>query len=346
MRPVTLGFVGCGFMGQIAHIANYAELAGVRLKGVTDLKPRQAERVAQHYGIERVYPDVEALIADSEIDAVVCTLFWSENARVAVRCLQAGKHVATEKPLAGWRQDGAQIVAAAQAAGRHACVGYMKCFDAGVEAARQVVQAWGRPPSLVRVHFGGGDWICNAGRPILTDERPTPSETGHAAPPHFNAAQREAFHFFVNQHVHHLGLLRFLLGQELTLHDVVRHGNSHCARFTAGETLITLEHTPLSAEWWEESTRLHWPDGYVEIFTPPPLLRNVPAKVRVYRHGDRGGNFSEPSPPASWAFAREAEHFVRVVRGEEAPRVPAEHALRDVIHCEEMAVRLRALAGD
>ncbi|HET7559341.1 MAG TPA: Gfo/Idh/MocA family oxidoreductase [Limnochordia bacterium] len=343
MKDVVLGFVGCGFMGQVAHIANYAELSGVRLKGLTDLKPEQARRVAARYGIEQVYPSVEALVADPEIDAVVCTLFWSENRKVATACLAAGKHIATEKPLAGDRADGAAIVAAARAAGKHACVGYMKCFDAGVEQAKALVDDWGKPPAMVRVHFGGGDWTAGIGRPITTDEKPDIPSPGHSAPPHFDAARREAFHFFVNQHVHHLGVLRYLLGRELQLHDLVRQGRSHLATFTAGETLVTLEHTPLAAEWWEESFRLHWDNGTVEIDTPPPLLRNVPAKVRAYRHAAGGGRFTEPSAPASWAFKREAEHFVRVVCGDEAPRVPAEHALNDVVHCEEMALRARNL---
>lgn len=339
-----LGFVGCGYMGQIAHIANYAALPGVRLKGLTDLKSEQARRVAERYGIERVYASVDELAADPEIEGVVCTLFWDQNVRVGVTCLQAGKHVVTEKPLAGWRRDGEQIVQAAERSGKQACVGYMKCFDAGVERAREAVQTWGQPPELVRVHFGGGDWICNAGAPIRTDEQVSAHVPGHSAPPAFSPEQRDRFHFYVNQHVHHLGLLRFLLGQELELKEVVRHGRAHVALFTAGPTLVSLEQTPLAAEWWEESTRLHWGDGYVEVHTPPPLLRNVPASVRVYRHHkEGGGEFREPSTPASWAFQREAEHFVRVVRGEEAPRVPAAHALRDVIHCEEMATATRSV---
>lgn len=344
MKQVVLGFVGCGYMGQIAHIANYAAIPGVRLKGLTDLKPEQARRVAERYGIERVYASVDELIADPEIEGVVCTLHWDQNVRVAVKCLQAGKHVVTEKPLAGWRQDGEEIVRAAERSGREACVGYMKCFDAGVERAREAVQAWDQPPELVRVHFGGGDWTCNAGVPIRTDEQAAGHVPGHSAPPDFSPQQRDLFHFYVNQHVHHLGLLRFLLGRELELKEVIRHGRSHVALFTAGPTLVSLEHTPLAAEWWEEATRLHWSDGYIEVHTPPPLLRNVPARVRVYRHRQAGGGeFWEPSVPASWAFQREAEHFTRVVRGEEKPRVPATHALRDVIHCEEMAKATRAI---
>lgn len=344
-QPVVLGFVGCGFMGQLAHLANYAALPGVRLKGLTDLKLAQARLVAARYGVEHVYESVDALVDDPEIQGVVCTLGWAQNAGVAVRCLDAGKHIVTEKPLAGWRRDGEAIVAAAARAGKHACVGYMKVFDAGVERAREAVDSFGEAPSLVRVHFGGGDWIGNAGTPIRTDELVGTLPPGHVAPPEFSAERAGLFRFFVNQHVHHLGMLRFLLGRELTLQQVVRHGKSHVAMFTAGPTLVTIEHALLAAEWWEESTRLHWPNGYIECTTPPPLLRNVPARVRVYRHRDSGGgDFAEPSVPASWAFQRAAAHFVQVVRGAATPRVPADLALRDVVHCEEMATRATLVA--
>ena len=338
MKEVVLGFAGCGRMGQIAHIANYTSIQKVRLKGLFDLKREQARLVARRYGIERVYDSLEELVADPEIEAIVCTLPWEQNVHVAVRCLEAGKHVVTEKPLAGWRRDGETIVQAAKRAGRHACVGYMKCFDAGVEKAREAVRAWAEPPAFVRVHFGGGDWVAGNDELIHTGERPHGMAPGHQAPPDLSPEQQQAFLFYVNQHVHHLGLVRYLLGTELELKEVLRHGPSHVVVFTAGPTLVTMEYSPLAAEWWEESTRLQWKDGYVDIVTPPPLLRNVPANVRVYRHRGAGGSeFWEPSVPASWAFRRAAEHFVRVVRGEEQPRVPAEHALRDVIHCEEMA---------
>lgn len=338
MQEVVLGFVGSGRMGQIAHIANYAAIPGVRMRGIFDIKPEQAALVAAKYGIERVYSSLDELAADPDISAVVCTLPSHQNRNVAVPLLAAGKHVVTEKPLAGCPEDAEAIVAAAKLAGRHATVGYMKCFDAGVEYARNVIANWGAPPELVHLHFGGGDWVCNAGLSVRTQEETKGLERGRMVPADLPADAHDFYRFCANQHVHHLGLLRFLLSEELELDSLARKGRSHSALFTAGNnTLVSMEHSPLKAEWWEEYVKLFWPDGYVVVETPPPLLRNVPARVRVYRHHDVGGDFSEPSLPASWAFQRAAEHFVRVVQGEEAPRVPAEYGLRDVKHCEVMA---------
>ena len=43
-EPVTPGFARCGRQGQIAHIANYAEIPGLRLQAVAAPKREQGER--------------------------------------------------------------------------------------------------------------------------------------------------------------------------------------------------------------------------------------------------------------------------------------------------------------
>ena len=169
-RPVTLGFVGCGRMGQMAHIANYAELAGpgVRLKAVTDLKRHQAEAVAARYGIEGVCDSIDEICADDEIDGVVCIMFWALQVEPAIRLLEAGKHVIVEKPLAGSAAAGRRMVDAAARAGRHLVCGYMKCHDSGVQWARRRVAERGRAHQA-HLFFAGGDLWANLGDPIQTD---------------------------------------------------------------------------------------------------------------------------------------------------------------------------------
>src|SRR5437868_2033010 len=73
-RTLRLGFVGCGTMGQLAHLENYARLPNVELVAVAEGRPRLAQLVAERYGFRRVYADHRALAGDAEVDAVVSVM--------------------------------------------------------------------------------------------------------------------------------------------------------------------------------------------------------------------------------------------------------------------------------
>jgi predicted dehydrogenase len=67
--------------------------------GATDLVPgRAAELVAAQGG--RAYDSLDAVLADEAVDVVVNLTVPSAHADVTARCLEAGKHVHTEKPVA------------------------------------------------------------------------------------------------------------------------------------------------------------------------------------------------------------------------------------------------------
>jgi hypothetical protein len=94
-KPVTLGFVGCGTMGQMAHIASYAEVPGIRLKALVDAKQEQARRVAARYGIEQVYASVEV--------APPLPVARNVPARVEEYCRGTDGRTSTiTQPVCGW----------------------------------------------------------------------------------------------------------------------------------------------------------------------------------------------------------------------------------------------------
>ena len=97
-RPLRVGIVGCGNISG-PYGATAAAYPNVEIVGATDIdRVLSAAFVERFGGID--YPDLEALIADPAIDAVVNLTSHGIHAEVTTAALEAGKHVHSEKPMA------------------------------------------------------------------------------------------------------------------------------------------------------------------------------------------------------------------------------------------------------
>ncbi len=102
-RTVTVAIVGCGFSAKF-HVENYRRVHGVnvRIKGVTSrVRDRAAAFVAEH-GLETTYDDPAAAAADPEVDLIDLCVPNRLHEPLAIQALEAGKHVAVEKPLTAY----------------------------------------------------------------------------------------------------------------------------------------------------------------------------------------------------------------------------------------------------
>ncbi len=75
--------------------------------------------------------------------------------------------------------------------------------------------------------------------------------------------------------------------------------------------------------------RIYFEHGWIDVVTPPPLLRNVSATVTVYRAGE-SPQLSQPISGWTWAFANEAAHFVECVREGTRPLSVGEDCIEDL----------------
>jgi predicted dehydrogenase len=113
--PTRVAIIGCGnIAGRYAErIAAYPEL---ELAGATDLDPARAEALTKEHG-GRAYATLEELLADETIPVVVNLTIHHVHHAITKQCLQAGKHVHSEKPLALTPADAQDLVATATANG-------------------------------------------------------------------------------------------------------------------------------------------------------------------------------------------------------------------------------------
>ncbi|MCB0113288.1 MAG: Gfo/Idh/MocA family oxidoreductase, partial [Caldilineaceae bacterium] len=137
MHTHSVAIIGTGFMGP-AHTEALRRL-GITVAGILGSSAQKSRSAAAALGIPRAYADLDALLADDEIDAVHITSPNRYHFEQASRVLAAGKHVHCEKPLAMTAAESAQLVALARDSGVAAGVNYnMRFYPLNVEVRERI----------------------------------------------------------------------------------------------------------------------------------------------------------------------------------------------------------------
>ncbi|GGP01462.1 Gfo/Idh/MocA family oxidoreductase [Nonomuraea glycinis] len=110
MTSETTGvaIVGCGNIAQ-AYARQLAGFPEIDLLGVQDVDAGRARALAAAHGV-RVYGSLAELLADPGVEIVVNLTVHRAHYEVIRRCLEAGKHVHSEKPLALTHEEAAELV--------------------------------------------------------------------------------------------------------------------------------------------------------------------------------------------------------------------------------------------
>jgi predicted dehydrogenase len=99
MRTLKAAIFGAGFMGR-THLEAIRRLGFVEVVAVAGITHEEASRFAAANNIPHAAASAEEILADPSIDGVhICTPN-ATHAPLAMKALQAGKHVLCEKPLA------------------------------------------------------------------------------------------------------------------------------------------------------------------------------------------------------------------------------------------------------
>ena len=125
MTPFRAGVIGVGHLGQ-HHARLYASLPGAQLVGVTDQSVERAQTVADRHGA-RVFRTADELLP--HVDVVSVATPTSGHYAVTKACLQAGKHVLVEKPIAVTPAEAHELVQLARQRGCCLQVGHSERFN-------------------------------------------------------------------------------------------------------------------------------------------------------------------------------------------------------------------------
>ena len=324
MEDVRLGFVGAGYMGQLAHLANYDQIDDCSVVALGEPRTTLATRVAQRYDIPAVYDGYQSMLEEAELDALVAAQPYDRYAAIVPDLLEAGIPLFTEKPVAVNPGTADELASLAERADIPYMVGYHKRSDPAMVSAKQVVNQWrdsGEYGTLryVRITIPEGDWIAGAPSPITTDEEPPQAEM-EPLPADLDDEVAEAYNAFINYYIHQVNALRFFFDEPYDVSYADTDGRLLIAESESGVT-GTIELSPYQiSTGWHESILVGFDHGSVRIALPAPLESQRAGRVEVMRDdGDGEQQTTRPAMPPKSAMRAQAENFIAVVRGERDP---------------------------
>ena len=140
INVIRVGVVGLGYWGpNLAR--NFAAIPGCELAWCCDASEAARERWAPAFPTARFTADLDDLLDDPELDAIVLATPVPTHGPLAERVLRAGKHCFVEKPLAYTVEDAERAVAAARRAGRILMVGHLLVYHPGVEKLKTIADS-------------------------------------------------------------------------------------------------------------------------------------------------------------------------------------------------------------
>jgi len=140
VRRTRIAVIGTGTWG-LSHVRTIATEPRAELTWVCDVDPRALTAATTTAPGARVTRDVDEVLRANDVDAVVIVTPAVTHADLAVRCLERGRHVLVEKPLALAVTDAERVADAAARAGTTVLVGHLMLYHPAVEYLRKLVNS-------------------------------------------------------------------------------------------------------------------------------------------------------------------------------------------------------------
>jgi predicted dehydrogenase len=291
---MRIALFGSGWIMKMHATGVVAHSKG-ELAAVANWREESARVLAERFDIPRVTTDWEQLALDPDIDAVIVGTPNALHAPQAVACLDAGKHVLVEKPMALNTQEAERMLHAARAGGAFLMVAHCWRFHQDVIAVRDRI-ASGELGDIVKtrgygVHAGWGPsgWFTD------------PALAGGGA--------------LADMGVHAIDTARFLLGDPTPERVCATVGRRYGDYQVDDDDILLVSwsngtNSIIEAGWWqphlgglEADTEVYGTRGYTRIFPadePPADYDHTAqpmytAQMRAFIDGAIEGRQPRPS---------------------------------------------------
>ncbi len=135
---LNFGVVGCGYWGPNL-IRNLSSLHECSVKLICDVNADRLAHMKELYPAAETTSEFDCLIAEADIDAVVIATPVRLHFEMARKCLEAGKHVLVEKPMACSVDQCQGLIELAEKQKLTLMVGHTFIYSAPVRKIREII---------------------------------------------------------------------------------------------------------------------------------------------------------------------------------------------------------------
>jgi len=137
---IKVALAGAGAFGT-KHLDGIKNIDGVEVISIVGRELAKTQEVADKYGIAHVSTDLNDSLKIKEVDAVILCTPTQMHASQSLACLNAGKHVQVEIPLADSWKDAQAVVDLAKSSGKVAMCGHTRRFNPSHQYVHQKIKA-------------------------------------------------------------------------------------------------------------------------------------------------------------------------------------------------------------
>jgi len=125
---MRIALAGAGAFGE-KHLDGLQKIDGVEIVSIISRRAEQAAEVAAKYGAKHSGTNLDEALERDDVDAVILCTPTQMHASQAIACMDAGKHVQVEIPLADSWADAQAVLAKQQETGLTCMVGHTRRFN-------------------------------------------------------------------------------------------------------------------------------------------------------------------------------------------------------------------------
>jgi len=137
MQKLGVAVIGTGTWGR-NHVRVYKDLENANLLAIVDSNKAIAKEVGEKFNI-KWYTDYEEVLKIKEIEAVSICTPTDTHAEIALKAIEAGKHVLVEKPLTKNIEEAKTLANSARKKGVYLSVGFIERFNPAVIEAKKII---------------------------------------------------------------------------------------------------------------------------------------------------------------------------------------------------------------
>lgn len=140
MSKTIVAIIGCGTIANSAHIPAYVANPDAEIKYFCDIRKERADQAVEKYGCGEAIQDYRVILADPTVEAVSICTPNHVHASIAIKCLQAGKHVLCEKPAARTYGEALEMQRVQHETGKILNIGVVNRFNTGVNVIKKLIE--------------------------------------------------------------------------------------------------------------------------------------------------------------------------------------------------------------